>query len=222
VTRARLALVIVAVVVGCLLTACAGTSATHPSTSGRSGAAGQAGQTGQAGQARVDVDTLALRLLKRRAGIAPCPVATAPPARDGLPDVVLPCLGGGRDVRLSGLRGPMVVNLFAQWCGPCREELPHYQTLHEKAGHRLRVLGLDYLDTRPAGALALARTAGVTYPLVADPAGGVRTAFRVRGLPGIVLVDAAGRVVDVEYRVIFSYAELRGLVRQRLGVRLPR
>jgi thiol-disulfide isomerase/thioredoxin len=169
------------------------------------------------------VDTPALRSLKREAGIAPCPSAAAtPPAHDALPDVVLACLGGGRDVRLSGLRGPMVVNLFAQWCGPCREELPHYQTLHEKAGHRLRVLGLDYLDTQPAGALALARTAGVTYPLVADPDGSVRTAFRVRGLPGIVLVDAAGRVVDVQYRVISSYAELRGLVRQRLGVRLPR
>lgn len=215
-TRSRLALV--ALVLGCLLlTSCAGTSATPPSASGGGGA------TQQAGQARVDVDTPALRTLKRKAGIAPCPAAAAtPPAHDALPDVMLPCLGGGRDVRLSGLRGPMVVNLFAQWCGPCREELPHYQTLHEKAGHRLRVLGLDYLDTQPAGALALARTAGVTYPLVADPDGSVRTAFRVRGLPGIVLVDAAGRVVDVQYRVISSYAELRGLVRQRLGVRLPR
>ena len=215
-TRARLGLV--AIVLGCLLTACAGTPATPPPASRGSGASDQAGTS----QPRVDVDTPALRALKRKAGIAPCPAAKAPPARGGLPGVVLPCLGGGRDVRLSGLRGPMVVNLFAQWCGPCREELPHYQRLHEKAGHRLRVLGLDYLDTQPAGALALARTAGVTYPLVADPGGSVRTAFRVHGLPGIVLVDAAGRVVDVEYRVISSYAELRGLVRQRLGVQLPR
>ena len=36
------------------------------------------------------------------------------------------CLGGGREVRLAGLRGkPMMINVWAQWCGPCREEAPY-------------------------------------------------------------------------------------------------
>jgi thiol-disulfide isomerase/thioredoxin len=201
---------VLAVLVGCLVAGCSTTPASRASApaSGR-----------HVAQPHVDVDTPALRALRHRAGIAPCPAARArPPARDALPDVRLPCLGGGRSVRLSGLRGPMVINLFAQWCGPCRVELPHYQRLHERMGAKVAVLGLDYLDTQPGGALQLARDSGVTYPLVADPDGAVRAAFRARGLPGIVLVDGHGRVVDVEYRVVTSYAQLRDLVRRRLGV----
>jgi len=204
----------------CALAAACGTDA--GSRAHRGTASGGTVTGAPAASARVDVDTPALRALRRRAGLAPCPAATAtPPRTGGLPEVTLPCLGGGRDVRLSALRGPLVVNLFAQWCGPCRAELPSYQRLHEAGAGRVRVLGLDYLDTRPGGALALAATTGVTYPLVADPGGTVRTAFRTRGLPGVVLVDARGRVVDVEYRVMSSYAELRSLVEQRLHVRLP-
>ncbi len=166
----------------------------------------------------VAVDTPALRELKAAAGIEACPRGEA---GSELPPVTLPCLGGGRDVDLSTLRGPMVVNLFAQWCGPCREELPYYQTLHRKAKGQVAVLGVDYLDTQPAQALALARSSGVTYPLVADPDGRLRTELKIRGLPGIVFVDRSGKVVDVQFRLITSYGQLRDLVRQHLGVRLP-
>ena len=91
--------------------------------------------------------------------------------------MTLPCLGGGRDVDLARLRGPMVVNLFAQWCGPCRSELPYYQELHRKAKGKVQVLGVDYLDTQPKAALELVEQTGVTYPLLADPAGNLRVAL---------------------------------------------
>ena len=170
----------------------------------------------------VDVDTPALRTLKTRAGIEPCRTSGGGTrVGDGMPEISLPCLGGGQTVDLSRLRGPLVVNLFAQWCGPCRKELPYYQTLHTKAKGTLAVLGVDYLDPRPSDALRLASSSGVTYPLAADPAGRLRTDLRVRGLPGLVLLDKRGKVVDVEYRAFRSYAELRALVQQRLDVRLP-
>jgi thiol-disulfide isomerase/thioredoxin len=173
--------------------------------------------TDAAEQSRVDMDTPALRTLKARAGVAPCVAAASD---NQLPAVSLPCLGGGPEVDLARLRGPLVVNLFAQWCGPCREELPYYQALHEKAAGRVAVLGVDYLDTRPDLALELVRRSGVTYPLVADPAGTLRAGLRVVGLPGIVLVGRDGSV-HVEYRAFRSYAELRALVQRRLGVALP-
>jgi thiol-disulfide isomerase/thioredoxin len=139
-----------------------------------------------------------------------------------MPEITLPCLGGGPDVDLSRLRGPLVVNLFAQWCGPCREELPFYEQLHE-AG-KVAVLGIDYLDTQPAGALELADATGVTYPLLADPGGLLRAPFRVRGLPGVLFVDAQGRITNdggrPTFTVIRSYDELTALVREHLGVRL--
>lgn len=168
----------------------------------------------------VDVDTPELRALKKKAGVEPCPAGEprGGPVEGGMPDVVLSCLGGGPDVDLSSLRGPMVVNLWAQWCGPCREELPYYQRLHETAGGKVDVLGIDYQDTQPGLALELAKQTGVTYPLVADPAAQIRVPFRVRGLPGVVFVDADGSVVHTEYVVIRSYDQLAALVEEHLGV----
>jgi thiol-disulfide isomerase/thioredoxin len=112
----------------------------------------------------------------------------------------------------------MVVNLWAQWCGPCREELPYYQQLHEQAGDDVQVLGVDYQDTRPEWALDLLDQTGVTYPSLADPGGELRVPFRVRGLPAIVLVDEDGGVAHREFVVIESYEQLATLVEEHLGV----
>lgn len=172
----------------------------------------------------VDVDTPDLRRLKQEAGVEPCPEgapwldAGAEPPDKALPDVTLDCLGGGADVDLSALRGPMVVNLWASWCGPCREELPFYQDFYEQAAGRVGVLGIDYEDTRPEAALSLVKSSGVTYPLVADPGGAVDAALHVRGLPAAVFVDEDGSVVHAEYVVIRSTAQLAGLVEEHLGV----
>lgn len=181
--------------------------------------------------AEVDVDTPALRAAKKEAGIDDCPApedvggggdgsgsaSTGEPA-EALPQLTLPCLGGGPDVDLTTLRGPMVINLWAQWCGPCREELPHYQQFHEEAGDKVRVLGVDYQDTRPAWALDLLDQTGVTYPSLADPGGELRVPFRVRGLPAIVLVDETGAVAHREFVVIESSEQLAALVEEHLGV----
>ncbi len=176
--------------------------------------------------AGVEVDTPQLRTLKKDAGIDPCP-ATEPsdepdaPA-DGLPAVTLPCLGGGDDVDLAALRGPLVINVWASWCGPCRDELPVYQRFSEQYADRVGVLGIDFNDTQPRAALELARDTGVTYPLVADPdsaVAGPPPGLVPRGLPMVVLVDADGRVVHREAREITDVAELEDLVQTHLGVR---
>jgi thiol-disulfide isomerase/thioredoxin len=175
------------------------------------------GQVHESSRGHVDVDTAALRHLRSAAGVETCrPGASS----SDLPRTTLPCLGGGKSVELHRLKGPLVINLFAQWCGPCRGELPYYQRLHRKARGQVGVLGVDYLDTQPSAALDLVKDAGVTYPLLADPAGDLREPFRVRGLPGIVLVDADGNVT-VQFRVFRSYAQLRDLVQQQLHIRVP-
>jgi len=168
----------------------------------------------------VDVATPELQALKASAGIADCPqVAPVDPVPEGLPDLTLPCLGGGADVALSSLRGkPLVLNLWASWCGPCRDELPLFQRVHEAFGSRLTVLGVDINDQQPAKALALASDTGVTYPLLADPDASLRVPLEVMGLLQTVLVAADGRMVSVERRVFSSYDQLRSLVLDRLGV----
>jgi thiol-disulfide isomerase/thioredoxin len=170
----------------------------------------------------VDVDTAELRQIKAEAGVADCVPGTADPVDDGLPDVTLPCLGGGPDVNLATLRGPLVVNLWASFCGPCRTELPIYQKFSEKYSGRVDVLGIDYNDTQAEQALSLIKDTGVTYPLLADPATDMvgKGAFqRIIGLPVLALVDEQGDVVFQEPLEIKSLRQLEELVEDHLGVR---
>ncbi len=182
--------------------------------------AGTASPGLKAGAPHVSVDTPELRAVKADADVAPCRPGDGTTSADGLPAITLPCLGGGKDVDLSRLRGPMVVNLWAQWCTPCRTELPIYQRLHEQGKGKVSVLGIDYQDTQPLAALELVRDSGVTYPLLADPDSSLESAYPLRGLPFVIFVDASGAVVDTQYVAIKSYKQLRDLVREKLGVDL--
>ena len=191
------------------------------------GARGRSGgdQAPRASRSGVATGTAQTPRAQRERGVSTCRPGQAPRPATGkraLPALVLPCLGAGPDVDLSRLRGPLVINLFAQWCGPCRRELPYYQQLHRRAGDRVAVLGIDYLDTHPGAASALAGQAGVTYPLLADREGRLRSVFGVRALPGLVLVDSHGRVRQVRFQAFDSYADLRAVVGDGLGVGLPR
>lgn len=165
---------------------------------------------------RVDVDTPELRAKKAELGVEPCPTGGAASA-GGLPEVTLPCLGGGRDVDLAGIQGPAVVSLWASWCVSCPDELPLYQRLSDETGERLTVLGIDYQDTQPGGAMGLLESTEATFPQLADPGGELAEHFRLNGLPAILLVDADGRVT-FKKMLIESYAQLVGLVEDHTGV----
>jgi thiol-disulfide isomerase/thioredoxin len=172
------------------------------------------------GDAKVNVDTPALRELKQDAGVADCQPGSADAG--GLPDLTLPCLGGGADVDLASLQGPVVLNLWASTCGPCRKEMPALQAFHEQYGDQVPVIGIDYQDVQPAEALKLARKSGVTYPLLADPGGDINGRDPVpvmRGIPMFLFVSADGDV-QVVPGGIDSVDELVDLVDEHLGVSL--
>jgi thiol-disulfide isomerase/thioredoxin len=180
------------------------------------------GEIALPGPAEIDVDTPELRQMKAQAGVEGCPPTPEGHVDGGLPAVTLPCFGGGRDVDLGALRGPMVVNLWASWCGPCRREMPLLQQFHEEYGDRVGVLGIDWQDPQVESAMDLVVDSGVTYPLVADPETELATVdgMTVRGLPGLVLLDAEGRVVYRNLMEIESEDQLVGLVNRHLGTSL--
>ncbi len=172
----------------------------------------------------VEVDTPALRKVKARIGMDDCAPGDGDPVADGLPGVALPCLGGGPDVDLSSLRGPMVINLWQANCEPCRREMPALEAFHQQHGDRVAVLGIDFNDVQPGAALELAQDTGATYPSLADPGGELMAeetfAVARRGLPAFVFVDADGVVVAQLSGGVESTDEVEDLVEEHLGIRL--
>lgn len=174
------------------------------------------------GKAKVDVDTPRLVEMKKEAGVAPCAPGDASPGDGALPDVTLPCFGGGPDVDLSTLQGPLVVNLFQATCVPCRKEMPVIQEFHERYGDQVGVLGIDYLDVQTEPAMELVARSGVTYPLVADPGGDLsaQSPFPViRGLPLFAFVGADG-TVQLAAGGVDSLDEMVELANKNLGTDL--
>jgi len=172
---------------------------------------------------KVDVDTPALREQKARLGVDDCAEGEGTgPVEGGLPPVTLACFGGGPDVDVSTLRGPLVVNFWQGACVPCRQEMPALEEFHQRYGDEVPVLGIDYLDAQPGYAMDLVESTGVTYPLLADPDPqlGVEGEVRVVGLPHFVLLDADGRIVYQAPGGIESVDELVDMVEEHLGVAL--
>jgi cytochrome c biogenesis protein CcmG, thiol:disulfide interchange protein DsbE len=165
--------------------------------------------------------TADLAAMKKAAGIADCPrsdpdVAALP---SGLPDVVLPCLGGGREVRLAGLRGkPMMINVWAQWCGPCREEAPYLAEVAAANQSDLIIVGIDHADPRPDLAIEFAQLSTWTYPQLADPAVVLRAELQITGPPQTFFVRPDGTIAYRHTGPFSSAAEIRGLADQHLGV----
>ncbi|MBU1747067.1 MAG: redoxin domain-containing protein, partial [Chloroflexi bacterium] len=118
------------------------------------------------------------------------------------PDFTLQTVDG-QSVTLSDLRGTHVVliDFWATWCGPCRQELPHVQDLYDTYRDRgLMVLGLDLREsaTQVQGFLAVN---GYTFPMLLDRDGAVAQQYGVRGIPTSVVIDSQGiiRKVQVGY-----------------------
>lgn len=157
---------------------------------------------------------------KKQSDIPNCPKSSGGSVDGGMPSITVPCLGGGRPVDVAGLRGPMIVNFWASWCGSCRDEMPALAA-YARSQSAVQVLGVDFLDTQPGAALDLAKRSNVAYPLVADPKGALDRASplpHIRAMPMSVFVDAQGKVTHIEYAVFTSKQDVADAARTYLGV----
>jgi len=99
------------------------------------------------------------------------------------------------DSLLSQLHGtPVVVNVWASWCGPCRDEAPRLADAQAAYGDRVQFLGVDILDER-ASARRFMHEYGWTYPSVYDLPGSIRDGLGLLGQPVTLFYDASGKLV---------------------------
>jgi cytochrome c biogenesis protein CcmG, thiol:disulfide interchange protein DsbE len=117
---------------------------------------------------------------------------TAGPA----PDFTLTTLDGNQ-MRLADLKGQVVVvNFWASWCGPCRDEAPALQSIWEKYQDRgVVVLGVAYTDTEN-GARAFMGEFGQTYPNGLDIGTKISELYAIQGVPETFIIDREGKVVE--------------------------
>jgi cytochrome c biogenesis protein CcmG, thiol:disulfide interchange protein DsbE len=113
------------------------------------------------------------------------------------PGFTLPRLDADSTLSLASLRGKaVVVNFWASWCEPCKDEAPMLQAAYERyRSHGLVVLGVDLEDFR-SDARAFMRRYGVTYPVVhAKDKEALVGRYGVTGYPETFFVDRSGRLV---------------------------
>lgn len=115
----------------------------------------------------------------------------------------------GETINLDNLRGQgVVVNFWASWCDPCREEADLLeQTWRREKDNGILFLGLDYLDQEPAAKAYLAEY-DVTYPNGPDLRSQVARRYGIQGVPETFFIDPEGRITDVVVGPITSQAQM--------------
>jgi cytochrome c biogenesis protein CcmG, thiol:disulfide interchange protein DsbE len=119
---------------------------------------------------------------------------------------------GGGDAfkrQIAALRGyPVVVNQWASWCGPCREEFPHFQKASAKYGKQVAFLGVDSNDSDAAARTFLGEDP-VPYPSFSDPGREIASLIKATlGLPDTAFFDRRGRLVYTKQGPYKTQAEL--------------
>ncbi len=107
----------------------------------------------------------------------------------------------GQKLSLGDFDGPIILNFWASWCGPCRLEMPHLQEAHRLYGADIMILGVN-LTNREVALEDVQRFVDefdVTFPVALDVSGDVAALYEVRGQPASIFIDAAGTIQTTFY-----------------------
>lgn len=97
---------------------------------------------------------------------------------------------------LVGLRGkPALINFWASWCEPCREEAPELERLDRSLHGEAHLVGVDYTD-QAGNARDFIQRYGWTFPVLSDPDGIYGARYRFSGLPTTIVLDSRGRIAE--------------------------
>jgi thiol-disulfide isomerase/thioredoxin len=155
-----------------------------------------------AGGVRATIVVIALSIALLACDASDRPWDAGPPAANAVATSLLPTTVSALpsfdfamfERLLYELRGtPVVVNIWASWCGPCRTETPILVDAAERYGARVQFLGVDIQDGREAAASFMSEHA-VRYPSVFDPSGQIHDQLGFVGLPDTLFYAADGAI----------------------------
>jgi len=112
------------------------------------------------------------------------------------PDFQLQTLDG-RTFSLSGVRGkPVLLNFWATWCGPCRQEMPYLQEVYEAYSDKGLVMAVVDIGESRADVEAFLQAAGLSLPVILDSQTSVARQCRVAAIPTTFFIDRDGVIKD--------------------------
>ena len=110
------------------------------------------------------------------------------------PSFSMPLLGGGQFNSEDHRGSPMIINFWASWCPPCRQESPGFERVWQRYRNQgIQLVGVDIQDTEEE-ALAYVREFGLTFPNGRDTDGKITIEYGVIGLPVTFFISADGVV----------------------------
>ena len=168
-----------------------------------------------------DADTPeALAGPRAAADLPPCPGPGPGAGPQSLRDVTLECAGDGAPVNVGrAVDGrPVVLNLWAYWCGPCADELPAMAEYQRRMGSAVSVITVHQDENETAALLRLAEL-GVRLPTLQDGRRLVASALKVPNvMPATVVLRVDGSVAEILPRSFATADEIAEAVNPRIGV----
>ena len=126
------------------------------------------------------------------------------------PDFTLRFADGSTN-NLSDWQGkPVVLNFWATWCPPCREEMPGFVEAYKRHGQDMVVVAVNAQESA-AEAAAFMASHDMAFPVALDSRGEIQQLYNVRGLPTTVFLDREGRVAG-QWQGLLPYAQLEEMI----------
>ena len=132
-------------------------------------------------------------------------------------DTILNCLTGSQKISVESLRGPLILNVWGSWCGPCADEMPFFVEFSQKANGKVKLLGIAVEEAKAQDSKDFIVTYGMTWPNLYDAKGETRKNFGM-GVPVTWFIDEQGTVVYKHIGVVKSTDELIDLTNKYLKV----
>jgi thiol-disulfide isomerase/thioredoxin len=132
-------------------------------------------------------------------------------------DTILNCLTGSQKISVESLRGPLILNVWGSWCGPCADEMPFFVEFSQKANGKVKLLGIAVEEAKAEDSKDFIVANGMTWPNLFDAKGVTRKNFGM-GVPVTWFIDQQGTVVYKHVGVVKSTDELIDLTNKYLKV----